>query len=145
LYGIALYPLDSALRRNDEMVVITQLDWVIQTCFVFVMSNPPGAERHIASFEIYILSFPCYFATCPPACAGFRLPLFLTLHYSHIQLIVPFEFKKLFVLCGNDVIKTILRNVDIGNVIFPPVQKMGQDHSVDGLMADDHNIICAPV
>jgi hypothetical protein len=34
------------------MVVITQLDWVIQTFFVFVMSNPPGAERHIASFEI---------------------------------------------------------------------------------------------
>ena len=101
--------------------------------------------------EIYILSFPCYFATWPSArvifklCAGLRLPLFLTLHYLHIQLVVPFEFKKLFVLCGNDVIKTILRNVDVGNVIFPPVQEMRQDHPVDSLMADDHNIICAPV
>lgn len=73
--------------------------------------------------------------------------LTLTCRSSSVEgfLVVPFEFKKFFVLCGNDVIKTVLRNVNVGNVIFPPVQKMGQDHPVDGLMADDHNIISAPV
>ena len=43
-----------------------------------------------------------------------------TLHYS-LKSVVPFEFKKFFVLSGNDVIKTILRNVDVGDIIFPPV------------------------
>lgn len=117
-------------------------------CFIRDLSRPFEGTK-----EIYILSFPCYFATWPSArvtfrlCAGLRLLLFHTLYSSllYILLVVPFKFKKLFVLCGNDVIKTILRNVDVGNVIFPPVQKMGQDHSVDGLMADDHNIIRALV
>ena len=119
-------------------------------CFCHVESAG-GAERHIASFEnshihskvqkrfIFYL-FPATSLLDP---CHFFIPFIL--HYSHIQLVVSFEFKKFFVLCGNDVIKTILRNVDVGNVIFPPVQEMRQDHPVDGLMADDHNIIRAPV
>ena len=96
----SLYFLDSVLRRNDKMVVITRL-----ACLLF------------------------------------------TIHDSLLYrlLVVSFEFKKFFVLCGNDVIKTILRNVDVGNIIFPPVQEVRQDHPVDGLMADDHNIIRAPI
>ena len=78
----------------------------------------------------------------------FSFVLVLLFHsslFTYIILIISFKFKKLFVLRRNNVIKTILRNIDIGNVIFPPVQKMGQDHPVHSLMADDHNIIRAPV
>ena len=61
------------------------------------------------------------------------------------QLVISFEFKKFFVLRGNDVIKTILGNVNVGNVILPPVKEMGENHPVNGLMTDYHNVVRAPV
>ena len=103
-------------------------------------------------FCIYLL-FIFWIPSCDGMTKWLSLPGSLaffslfTIHDSllYILLVVSFEFKKFFVLCGNNVIKTILRNVDIGNVIFPPVQEVRQDHPIDGLMADNHNIIRAPV
>lgn len=40
-------------------------------------------------------------------------------------LIVPPEFKYFFILLGNDVIKTVLGNIDVRNVVFAPVEEIG--------------------
>ena len=48
-------------------------------------------------------------------------------------------------LCGDDVVKTVLRDVDERHVFCAPVMKMRQDQAVDGLMSDNHDVSGPPV
>ena len=42
-----------------------------------------------------------------------------------IELSVSLQLKKLLVVCGPDVIKSILRDVNIGNIFFSPKKEVG--------------------
>jgi hypothetical protein len=56
-----------------------------------------------------------------------------------------FQFEEFFVLSGCDVVEAVLRNIDIGDINFPAIQKMRQDHPVYRLVADDHDVVGVPV
>ena len=62
-----------------------------------------------------------------------------------VPSVIFFEFKHLFMLCGDDVVKAVLRDVDERHVFCAPVEKMRQDQAVDGLMSDNHDVSGPPV
>ena len=54
---------------------------------------------------------------------------------------VRFQFKKFFILRGDDVIEFVLGNIDVRNIGIAPIEEMSKNHSVYRLMADNHDVV----
>lgn len=52
-----------------------------------------------------------------------------------------FQHEKLFILIDHDVIKLVLRNIDVGNVLLAAVDEVREYHAVNRLVSNDHNVI----
>ncbi len=64
-----------------------------------------------------------------------------SIQYRASTHIVGLQLEELFGLRGYDVVEFILGHVNIGDILFPPVEEMRQDHPVDGPVADDHDVL----
>ena len=58
--------------------------------------------------------------------------------------LISFLLKKLLVLCGGDIVKLIQGHVNVGDIFFSTIEKMGENHAVCSPVSDDHDVSGGP-
>ena len=56
------------------------------------------------------------------------------------QLFEAPQLESLFALGGRNIIEFVLRNVDVGNILFSAEKEMGENHPVRRPVADNHDV-----